>query len=101
MTSAPDVQNVPDVWGLLQSALSSIGEHTGKRIFADKEDTELLRQIDAALAQRDRFVLVPKEPTPSMRRAGIGPWATSDLEEAVRASYQAMLAASPKPEGKT
>jgi len=39
--------------------------------------------------------LVPVEPTREMRKAGQGPWATGDKEEAVRATYRAMLAVSP------
>jgi len=51
MTSQPDVQNVPDIWGLLQKLR--------KYVHSDEPD---LNTLDAALAQRDRFVLVPKEP---------------------------------------
>ncbi len=93
VTSPPDVQNVPDVWGLLQSALSSIGEHTGKRIFANKEEAELLLKIDAALAVRDRFVLVPQRPTDQMFHAGAKAIGIKEI-------WYAMLAAAPKPEGK-
>lgn len=44
------------------------------------------------------YKLVPVEPTREMREAGRGGWATNDPEEAARATYQAMLAATPSPE---
>jgi len=52
MTSPPDVQNVPDVWGLLEACLTVIEE--------ERASPSVCRNIQAALAQRDRFVLVPK-----------------------------------------
>ena len=52
MTSPPDVQNVPDVFSLLQQA-SALARLTGR--------LDLAEAIDAALAKRDRFVLVPRE----------------------------------------
>src|SRR6266853_1641492 len=60
--SPPDVQNVPDVWGLLEQARASI-----YRLFHQTDGQRtLISDINAALAQRDRFALVPKEPTEEM-----------------------------------
>jgi len=53
MISPPDVQNVPDIWGILERAREVLHWH--------KRDYDVLRDIDAALAQRERFVLVPKK----------------------------------------
>ena len=67
MTSPPDVQNVPDVWALLEQASASI-----YRLFHQTDDQRaLISDINAALAQRDRFVLVPKEPERSDERERI------------------------------
>jgi len=41
--------------------------------------------------------IVPMEATPEMRRAGRGPWATSDREDEARTVYRAMLSAAPQP----
>ena len=91
MTSTPDMQNVPDVWAILQE----IRERNSFRAHVD-----LMDLIDDALAVRDRFVLVPREPTQEMRRAGVGQWMHGEAEAESRARYIAMLAAAPKPEGK-
>ncbi len=64
MTSPPDVQNVPDVWGLLSEArkayveLNLASNPTGPDWHKWYEH---ISTLDAALAVRDRFVLVPKE----------------------------------------
>jgi len=50
MTSPPDVQNVPDVWGLLERAHDMLID---VRPFA--------AEVSAALRERDRFVLVPND----------------------------------------
>jgi hypothetical protein len=57
MTSPPDVQNVPDVWGLLEQARNCMFDlRPGDRLTIGDA-------ISTALAQRERFVLVPKEAT--------------------------------------
>jgi len=61
MTSPSDVQNVPDVWGLLGKSLALI-EAIQTRSTPHAEVRAVQSLLDAALAQRDRFVLVPKEP---------------------------------------
>lgn len=57
MTSPPDVQNVPDIFGLLEWAHKAL---TGD--YLSDETIAFMPVLEAALAQRDRFVLVPKEP---------------------------------------
>ena len=84
MTSPPDVQNVPDVWGLLEQARKDIFEWWAGRGSVDKSN-ELFLHIDTAIAQRDRFVLVPKE-------------ADSKMIEAAKRVFHP--AAAPKSEGK-
>src|SRR5882762_11459977 len=61
MTSPPDVQNVPDIWTLLEDVVLDGG------CGALKNGT--VRRIILALTQRDRFVLVPLEPTPEIEHA--------------------------------
>jgi len=87
MSDSPsDVQNVPDVWALLEQASASI-----YRLFHQTDGQRaLISDINAALAQRDRFVLVPKEATPAMLQA-------MDDEYETQIGYQAMLAAAPTP----
>lgn len=64
--SPPDVQNVPDVFRLLEQALRWVGTSYGSpQEFARLNP--LKQQIIDALAQRERFVLVSKEPTPDPR----------------------------------
>jgi len=95
MTTPVDVQNVPDVWGILERAREVLHWH--------KRDYDVLRDIDAALAQRDRFVLVPREPNSEMINAAMGSMESpSDdpFQIVFRNAYRAMLAAAPKPEGK-
>lgn len=53
MTASPDVQNVPDIWRLLEDVVLDGG------CGALKNGT--VRRIIVALTQRERFVLVPKE----------------------------------------
>jgi len=95
MTSPPDVQNVPDVWGLLEDVVLDGG------CGALKNGT--VRRIIIALTQRDRFMLVPKKATGeqliAIRKqfmidlhAQMGPSAEN--------SYRVALAAAPKPEEK-
>src|SRR6266446_1300248 len=62
MTSPPDVQNVPDVWGLLEQARDWIQQQTEWQLAGSKTVHPMALRIDAALAQRDRFVLVPFAP---------------------------------------
>jgi len=66
MTSPPDVQNVPDVWALLEQARDLL-----QRMSVGKPPLDCAYCINAALAQRDRFVLVPKEPAESDERERI------------------------------
>jgi len=98
MTSPPDVQNVPDIWALLermQTLLSNLPD-------VNFDYTPLDVEVDTALAQRDRFVLVPKEPvavfiySPTTLEYGVRwlndpPMINGDLLYSARA---------PKPEGK-
>ena len=94
-SSPPDVQNVPDVWSLLEQARSTIyalkrGEHAPLGCIAE---------IDATLAQRDRFVLVPAELTTEMANV-YKDWHRREKDYLDVTIYRAMLAAAPKPEEK-
>lgn len=110
MTTTADVQNVPDVFRLLERARSlfltdTLAKYEG---MVDAQQHELLKAIDAALAQRERFVLVPKEPTEEMKMAGANaPLPAVHIDSisgraqlSASTCYRAMLAASPKSEGK-
>jgi|SRR5467141_4514268 len=72
MTSPPDVQNVPDVWTILEQAREEVlfWPPAGRDRLPNKTRA-VVEAIDAALAQRDRFVLVPKEPEESDERERI------------------------------
>jgi hypothetical protein len=100
MTS--DVQNVPDVWGLLERALPWMATQYGSREEFARLDP-IRNQMRAALAQRDRFVLVPKEPTKEIRTA-LAQAYLFDPNDAFADKmvfvWTAALAAAPKPEGK-
>jgi len=95
MTSPPDVQNVPDVWPLLKRMRDYMENNSGPGSWAN----EVIREADAALAQRDRFVLVPREPTQAMvdatyeaRNKGV------DIGESIYYHMvKAMIAATPCP----
>ncbi len=99
MTSPPDVQNVPDVWTLLQEAANQL-RYTA---FMHSETERLMTRLDAALAQRDRFVLVPKELPKSVLDAinsGTDPAMRhiyDHTSQADWAEYLRLLAAAPKP----
>jgi len=97
MTSPPDVQNVPDVWALLQRARDFIVADWAADHDVALPSGHIVEILDYALAQRDRFVLVPREATQEMRRAGVGQWMHGEAEAESRARYIAMLAAAPKP----
>src|SRR6266853_5706741 len=88
VTSPPDVQNVPDVWTLLEQAREVVYNHVDRRVDSLGSHRPLIAAMDAALAQRDRFVMVPKEATPAMLQA-------MDDEYEAQIGYQAMLAAAP------
>ena len=106
MTSPPDVQNVPDVWGLLEQArrayveLNLASNPTGPDWHKWYEH---IRTLDAALAQRERFVLVPKELPKSVLDAinsGTDPAMRhiyDHTSQADWAEYLRLLAAAPKP----
>jgi hypothetical protein len=94
MTSPLDVQNVPDVWGLLERAASYADSVYSNG--ADEKSTRAYSLYDAiqtALAQHERFVLVPKEPTIEQLAA------VRDVTS-LREMYRSFLIAAPKPEGK-
>ncbi len=105
MTSPPDVQNVPDVWTLLQEAANQL-RYTA---FMHSETERLMTRLDAALAQRDRFVMVPKEPTREMYDAAWSAWGDTsfdDMRDKLSADHlrrlfymfaYAMLVAAPNP----
>jgi len=76
----------PDVWALLERLIAVID---GPKLNDEKYSFKAVEAARAALAQRDRFVLVPKEPTSEMI-----------FQIVFRKGYRAMLAAAPKPEGK-
>ncbi len=57
--TAPDVQNVPDVWALLEQALKRVLRY--QSTLSVQLGDDLPERIEAALSQRDRFVLVPKK----------------------------------------
>ena len=62
MISPPDVQNVPDVWTLLEQAHSSLRLRQVGEALPQRNQIEWLRKlINDAISQRDRFVLVPKD----------------------------------------
>ncbi len=92
----PDVQNVPDVWGLLAEAYGSLA--------LDNVNSGLLATIELTLAQRDRFVLVPKEPTVeqlmAIRKRFMVDIQGAHMGPSAENSYRVALAAAPKPEGK-
>ena len=89
MTSPPDVQNVPDVWALLEQARDLL-----QRMSVGKPPLDCAYCINAALAQRDRFVLVPKEPDDAMIEAGAASYRKQNGWLDV---WDEMLAAVPKP----
>lgn len=100
MTSPPDVQKVPDVWGLLEEA-ANVERVDRDRLYY------FVGRVRTALAQRDRFVLVPKEADLEMSDAywadvNAAPLALSGAskEELFRHRWVNVLAAAPKPEGK-
>ena len=90
--SPPDVQNVPDVWAIIESYLSEL-ERPDAGYLASPEGRLWVDRVRSVLVQRDRFVLVPKEATPAMLQA-------MDDEYEAQIGYQAMLAAAPTPEWK-
>jgi hypothetical protein len=53
-------------------------------------------QAEAKLKEREGYVLVPREPTRAMRKAGSATWVTNDREIAASATYRAMLRAAEK-----
>jgi hypothetical protein len=87
--SPPDVQNVPDVWGLLEQARDFLFDAYPMETRRSKEWVDIGQSIDAALAQRERFVLVPIKAPASM----LTPYLTIE-------QWRLMLAAAPKPKGK-
>lgn len=101
MTSTPDVQNVPDVWGLLEQARKWAGK-PGDGGYALQRWVEIL---DVALAQRDRFVLVPNRVAMLLREAtsegfedaGWTDESWADWWVEMRAAWPHVLAAAPKP----
>ncbi len=97
--SPPDVQNVPDVWTLLEQARGAL---VTDGVWCRASHVALAPVIDAALTQRDRFVLVPKEPTNGMvdaaREAALH---GAEVELSIfYLEVKAAIAAAPKPEGK-
>ncbi len=101
MTSPPDVQNVPDVWGLLEWALKRVLRY--QSTISVQLGDDLPERIEAALLQRDRFVLVPKEPTQAMIDAGYEAAGTAPLVGKPIDYHQikAAIAAAPKPKDKS
>ena len=97
MTSPPDVQNVPDVWGLLKEALDYINCQDNIDDGAD-----LLKRGYVSLSQRDRFVLVPKEPVAwlELNRDGSVIGVTLEPDDYARKQGIVPLVALPKPPGK-
>jgi hypothetical protein len=57
-----------------------------------------IQRLIALARQRPGWVWVPKEPTKEMRKAGAQLWMTGDPEGNAKCTYQAMLAAAPRPE---
>jgi len=94
--SPPDVQNVPDIWTLLEKARSAAVELCVGAMPTSPDWHkwfEVRQEIDAALAQRDRFVLVPKDPYVQIRQyADMLRYHRDDLDDAITFA----LAASPK-----
>jgi hypothetical protein len=83
--------NDPAVW------LSRVGERKLDIIQRRIEDA-----LDAVAAP-EGWQIVPKEPTPAMRRAGAAPWTVDariepNMPITAPAIYRAMLAVAPKPE---
>jgi hypothetical protein len=83
----------PDVWGLLEACLTVIEE--------ERASPSVCRNINAALAQRDRWQLVPKERVgrvchePHELRGIVWSMDWRDLPPDTE-----LFAAAPKPEGK-
>jgi len=106
MTSPPDVQNVPDVWGLLEEAYNSLRlRQVGEALPQRNEIERLRKQVADALAKRERFVLVPRKPTTVMMQAGYDAYKREyvdggNSDDIWSRTWDAMLAAAPKPEGK-
>jgi hypothetical protein len=97
------MDNMPDVWGLLSEAREVFETANWKQHIGP-----LLKATDAALAQRDRWQLVPKEPTMKIMRAMEAPLGLTEDGAAYAATsserYLAALAAAPQPgkqEGKS
>ncbi len=98
MTPSPDVQNVPDVWWLLEQA----GDYLKLNSKGSRGD-ELRQHLADALSQRDRFVLVPKESTQEIRTALAQAYFFDPNDAFVDKMvfvWAAGLAAAPKPEQK-
>jgi hypothetical protein len=103
MTSPPDVQNVPDVWTVLKRARDYLENNSGPGSWAN----EIIREADAALVQRDRFVLVParvgtlllEATSEGFEGAGWTDESWADWWVEMREAWH-VLAASPKPKGK-
>ena len=113
MISPPDVQNVPDLWTLLERARSAAVELCVAAMPTSPDWHkwfEVRQEIDAALSQRERFVLVPKEPTHEMQQAAVdvfadwpplsGPNQWKWQREGASEAWKLMLAAASKPQGK-
>jgi|SRR5216683_8161634 len=107
--------NVPDVWGLLERARSLFlaDAHANYEGMVDAQQHELLEAVDAALAQRDRWQLVPKDPGHDRLQLIFDwvmgnetadddghYWGTSDQVAKAKEFWAALLAAAPKSEGK-
>jgi hypothetical protein len=89
----------PDVWALLEQARDFLFDAYPMETRRSKEWVDIGQSIDIALAQSDRFVLVPKEPTPKMIGAAIEASQTNETDT-WHNYYRAMLTAAPKPERK-
>jgi hypothetical protein len=94
---------------LLQQALDALQWHYDKG-YPDsptdeprKRDARAIRALRSALAapqpEPSDMVMVPKQPTPEMRRAGVALHQkhTGHLSEVITAVYRAMIAAAPAP----
>lgn len=98
MTSPTDVQNMPDVWALLEEAQQWFRLDLNMPTPEYAEFQAFGKLYLEALAQRNRWQLVPKEPTEEMLEALERAYAPA--EGTSMQAYAAALSAAPKPEGK-
>lgn len=109
--SPPDVQNVPDVWNVLEQAQTQLLQHEHAHTVPCPL-CQIVYRINVVLAQRNRFVLVPKEPGHDrlelifdwvMGKEADDKghyWGTSDQVAKAKELWALLLAAAPKPDGK-